>query len=333
MYEQFRNEVMTNLSSVFNEQDVSSILHIVDAVAASYDVTPKSMDIIPYFQDMPEMCKMYLVSRSIEGLSPKTLTLYQNTLKHFFQMVRKAPQDVVTNDVRVWLFCYQQERDIQNRTMELYREIISSFFGWATSCEYIPKNPCLQIKHIKYSRKPRKAMCQMDLEYIRDACETIKETAIIEFMYSTGCRVSEMTALKKDDIDWEKKEVQLFGKGSKYRTSYLNVKAVVALRKYLMSRTDDSEYVFVTTRAPHHPIGKSGLERIVRNIFERTNGKVSVPITPHVFRHTTVTVALQNGMPVQDVQRMLGHANINTTMVYAEVSQAEVKTMHTRCVV
>lgn len=333
MYEQFRNDMATNLYSIVSEDDVKKVLGVLDVVSAKYDIKVREMQLIPYDYGMPELVKTYLVCRSLEGLSKNTLQHYAQILKLFFSMIRKTPDDVKTNDVRAWLYSYQKARSIGNRTLESYRIIVHHFFAWAVDEEYLDKNPCSQIKTIKYTRKPRKAMQQIELEYIREACQTPKERAIVEVLYSTGCRVSELSILKKTDINWEKKEVLLFGKGAKYRTSYLNAKAIIAIKKYLETRQDDEEYVFVTDRAPHHNIGKAGLERIVRIIASRVKDNLSTHVTPHVFRHTTATIAMGNGMPVQDVQAMLGHANINTTMVYAEVNSNEVKNMHVKCVV
>ena len=164
-------------------------------------------------------------------------------------------------------------------------------------------------------------MTQIDLEYIRAACRTKQELTIVELLYSTGCRVSDLSGIKRSDVNWEKREITVFGKGGRYRTVYLNAKAIVALKTYMNTRKDDDEHLIVTTRSPHHGVGRSGLELIIHNIASRVTNKVSVPVTPHVFRHTTATAALQNGMAVQNVQLMLGHRNISTTMVYAEVSQ------------
>lgn len=239
---------------------------------------------------------------------------------------------MTTNDVRVWIHEQQTAGKIGNETLESYRVSLCSFFSWAVDEEYLDKNPVARIKPIRYEKKQRKSLCQMDLEYIRRACITDKERALVEFLYSTGCRISEVASAKLSDVDWPRNEVAVIGKGNKHRTCYLNAKAVVALQQYLRSRDDDSDGLFVSDRAPHNAIGKPGLEKIVRIICERCS-QIGVHVTPHVLRHTTATVALQNGMPVQDVQRMLGHSSINTTMIYAETNQREVKTLHERCVI
>lgn len=332
MYEQFRGEVMAKLPYL-DDETMKAVVSAIDSVATRYNIERVQNELIVYNGGLPDVCKAYLVSRSIEGLSQKTLQSYGQILGVFFRTMPKHLDKVTTNDLRVWLFNYGNERKVSNRTLDHYRTVVSEFFHWMAAEGWISADPSIQIKPIKYQKPQKKAMGQLDLEYIRDACKTPQEMAIIEVLYSTGCRVTELSRLKITDVDWEHKEVTLFGKGDKYRIAYLNARAVLALRRYLATRTDSNEHLIVSSRMPHNQLGKSGLERIVRRIAERAGSQLGVHITPHVFRHTTATLALQRGMPVQDVQRMLGHTNINTTMVYAEVDQNEVKSMHLKCVV
>ena len=165
------------------------------------------------------------------------------------------------------------------------------------------------------------------------ACETIREHAIIEFLYSTGARVSELTIIKKSDINWCEKSVHLFGKGRKHRVSFLNAKAEVALKKYLESRTDDCEYLFATVKKPYRNLGKDGVERIVRNIAKRASENVGKHITPHILRHTTATTALQSGMPIVDISKLLGHESIDTTMICVKTSVKDVRSGHKKHIV
>lgn len=332
MYEQFRDELMAKLSHLDGDT-MKSVINALDSVATRYTIERSQTELIVYNGGLPDVCKAYLVSRSIEGLSQKTLHSYGQILGTFFKTMPKPLDKVTTNDLRVWLFNYGNERKISNRTLDHYRTVVSEFFHWIAAEGWISVDPSVQIKPIKYQKPQKKAMGQLDLEYIRDACKTPQESAIIETLYSTGCRVTELSRLKLSDIDWERREVTLFGKGDKYRTAYLNARAVLALRRYISTRTDTNEHLIVSVRKPYNQLGKSGIERTVSVIAARAGDKLGVHITPHVFRHTTATLALQRGMPVQDVQRMLGHTNINTTMVYAEVDQNEVKTMHVKCVV
>lgn len=181
--------------------------------------------------------------------------------------------------------------------------------------EYLCRNPAGNIDPIKYERRHKRAMSQLDLEKVRLACSTKREKAIIEMLYSTGCRVTELERLNISDIDFETKEVALFGKGSKHRISYLNARAEVALKEYLATREDTNVALFVYERNPHSRLKKNGIEAIIRKLMERTDG-VTTHVTPHVFRHTTATTALNRGMSIVDVSRLLGHVKLETTMEY-----------------
>lgn len=214
-----------------------------------------------------------------------------------------------------------------------YREYISRFYQWACDEEYINKNPTKNIKPIKYEIKPRQALSQMELEYIRMACTSVREKAIIEFLYSTGCRVSELSIVKKCDIDWNNKSVHLFGKGNKHRISFLNAKAEVAIKEYLNERNDHNEYLFVSERKPHNQLKKPGIEKIVRNISRKASVNISKHVKPHVLRHTTATTAIQNGMPIEDISKLLGHSKIDTTMIYAHTSIEHVQLEHKKYII
>lgn len=173
-------------------------------------------------------------------------------------------------------------------------------------------------------------MTQLELEYIRNACVTQRDRAMVEVFYSTGCRVSELAILKKSDVDFVTGEVQLFGKGRKHRVSYLNAKAKFALAEYWNSRSDDSEYAFVSERGCHE-LKKEAIEKAIRTISDRSG--ITKKVTPHKFRHSTATQALESGMPIESIQLLLGHSSINTTMIYAKTNKARVKTEHAKYVV
>ena len=301
-------------------------------IANDYEITAKSKELAAYDpNEIPYLVKTFLVCKKIEGMADGTLYNYSRYLTAFFQMVMKDPCSVTANDIRVFLFKYQEERGISNRSLDKVRNYISGFYNWAHAEDYIQQNPTKAIKPIKYTAKPREALNQIELEYLRKACEDLRDHALIEFLYSTGCRISELACVKISDINWEKKTVLLFGKGKKYRTSYINAKAEVALKDYLASRTDENEWLFVSERAPHGQMHRAGLERIIKQIAERANhGK---NITPHVLRHTTATIALNNGMTVEDISKLLGHENIATTMIYAKVSAQNVHEGHTKAVI
>ena len=332
MYEQMRNDFLVGLSKE-NEINFTTVLKVLDQVAISYDVKKKETGLVVYNGELPEVVKIYLVCKKMAGLSDSTLENYRITLSVFFRQVKKLPQFITANEIRMFLYLYKEQRGISHRTIDKYREYITRFFTWAHDEGYIPNNPARNIAAIKYEEKPREALTQVELEYLRMACTTIRERAIIEFLYSTGCRVSELSIIKKSDINWYDKSVHLFGKGKKHRSSFLNAKAEVALITYLESRTDDCEYLFVTKRKPYCSIGKDGIEKIVRKVANRASENIGKHITPHVLRHTTATTALQNGMPIADINKLLGHESIDTTMIYAKSSLEDVRSGHKKHII
>lgn len=333
MYEQFKNKFAMKISDMVSYDVLKEILIQLDQVAYDYDICAKETQLVVYNSELPQIVKTFLVCKKLEGLSDGTLYNYRLHLHRFFLEIQKSPENITPNDIRVFLYCYQEQRKISNRSLDKYREIICNFFEWAYNEDYLEKNIVKSLKPIKYEVKPRKALSQIELEYIRRGCRTLKEKAIIEFLYSTGCRVSELADLKKCDVNFDSKAVHLFGKGNKHRVSFMNAKCVVTLKEYLASRDDDNEYLFVSDRKPHNRIHKAGVEKIVRNISNRAIINTGKHVTPHILRHTFASISIQNGMPVEDISRLLGHAQISTTMIYAETSMENIQNEHKRYVI
>lgn len=332
MYEKFKNQFALLLSD-YSKEDIALILRKLDSVAYNYDFTQKETSVAVYNSEMPEIVKTYLVCKKIEGMSEGTLYNYGHCLQNFFLQMQKSPEQITPNDIRVYLYRYQETKGTSNRSLDKIRQMICSFFAWANTEGYLEKNPAITIKPIKYEKKERQAMSQIELEYIRKACITVREKAIIEFLYSTGCRVSELCGVKKSDIDWNKKSVHLFGKGKKHRTSYINAKSEVTLLSYLETRTDSNEYLFVSERKPYGQLKKDAVEKIVRQIATRASNNVHKPVSPHILRHTFATNSLNSGMPVEDISRLLGHNSVATTMIYAKISMENVQNSHKKYVI
>lgn len=333
MYEHMRNDFLSAAHDAEIAADaLASAVRILDQVASRYEIAPRELSLAVYNDGLPEVAKIYLVCKKIEGLSDRTLETYMRVLRLFFQAVQKPLERITANDIRVYLFQYQQARRCSNRSLDKYRNNIAGFFTWATDEGYLTSNPMRTIPAIKYERKPRENLTQIELEYLRAACRTPREKAIIEFLYSTGCRVSELSNVKKSDVDWNAKSVHLVGKGNKHRTSYINAKSAVTLEAYLATREDQCEFLFVTDRKPYRGLTTAAVEKIVRKIAARTT-QIQRHVTPHVLRHTTATMALKSGMPIADISKLLGHEKVDTTMIYAHVSTEDVQTGHRRHVV
>lgn len=332
MYEQFKHQLITKLATTFTTDQLKIIAKGLDLVSNDYKISAaEKISNTSCQEETLNLVRMYIVSRSMEGLSKLTLTNYCLSLKLFAGFMDKPIKEITPNDIRLYLCAYQQRNNVSNRSLDATRSCISTFFQWLVNEKYITANPMMNIKPIKYDAKPREALSQMELEYLRRACSDKRETAILEMFYSTGCRVSELAGIKLTDIDWNSHSIALLGKGNKRRTSYMNAKAEVAIREYLASRKHESEYLFCNDRGGSK-MKKSNIERIMRKISDRS-GLQGKKISPHILRHTTATQALRSGMPVQDVQQLLGHANISTTMVYASTSSDSVAAGHKKFVV
>lgn len=331
MRERFVNEFVATLSNQISDDALRLVNQKLTIFVSNYDIAQRETNIVPYTGYLPECYQIYFVTRKIEGLSVKSLELYNMVLKDFFLKMNKKLEEITTNDIRLYLYTVQETRKVCNSTLEGRRVIIHSFLEWAANEGYIGSNPCRNIKPIKFERPKRKPLTEIEMEQVRKSCRTLKDKAIVEMFYSTGCRVTELERLDILDVNFQTKEVYLFGKGDKHRLSYLNARAEVAILDYLKSRTDDNPALFVSDRKPYDRMKKEAIERRVRLLGESSG--IGRRVYPHLIRHTTATRGLDRGMAVEEIQQILGHANISTTMIYAEVSRENVKNSHKRCIV
>ena len=333
-YEQMRNDFLFELELMAPDMPSeirSAICAALDRACHKYTIDHKETSLAVIEDVVPEIAKVYIAVKKTEGLSNATLSNYARVLRQFFECVRKPAEQITANDIRMYLYNYQKSHSVSDRTLDKYRETICWFFSWAYREEYIAKDPGRSVKAIKYTARERQALTQLELEHLRLGCKTKREKAMLEFMYSTGCRVSELTAVKISDLNIREGTVSLFGKGKKYRTSFINAKAEVAIAEYLASRDDSTNYLFVSERAPYGKLTKAAIEKIVGQISDRS--PVAKYVTPHIIRHTTATQAVNNGMPIEGVSKLLGHASIATTMIYARVSKESVQMQHNKCII
>lgn len=329
-YETLRNDLSVRLLESFTPDQVRGILESLDIVSSDYEVTRKSKDLI-LVGSMPEIVKVYVASKAVENRSPRTLDSYRRILANFFAAVAIPFPNVSANDIRAYLYKYKQTHGVGDSTLNTMRSVICGFFAWTTNEEYIARNPAARIGVIHHQPADRHAMTPMELETMRSVCSTPREKALVDLLYSTGCRVSEVASLLISDVDLDAgSAVVRHGKGDKRRTVYLNAESIVSLRAYLASRTDDCPSLFVSDRMPAHPLTSRSIEIAISRIRDRSG--IAAHVTPHVFRHTTATTALRSGMPVEQVQRLLGHSNINTTLIYAKTDDSDVKANHQRFV-
>lgn len=329
MKERFKNDLLLLLNQYLDSNTLRIIDTKIDMLLSNYEIEQPHTQLVPYEYKVPETTQIYIVTKKISGLSDKSLYLYNIVLNDFFQTIQKPNDKVTANDIRIYLYKYQKDHNISNRTLDCRRTIICSYFGWLASEEYISKNPALNITPIKYERKHKKPMSQLDLEKIRLACETNREKAIVEMLYSTGCRVSEVSRLNLENIDFVKGECVVLGKGGKERKVYINDKAMYYLQGYLETRKDSNHALFLNKR--NSRIRKGTIESMLHKI--EIDSQVS-NIHPHRFRRTFATNSVKRGIPISHVQKMMGHSTLDMTMHYCSIDDDNVRFHHKNlCVV
>lgn len=266
------------------------------------------------------MLKKFIATKRIEGIADSTLKRYYEENLKLIQFLNKPLSDVTTYDLRFYLSYRREQGKVSNRTLDGMRRCYSSFFTWLSAEGLITRNPCSALAQIKSRKQVKKPYSATDMEKMRKACESIRDLALLDFLYSTGCRVSEVAKLDISDIDFEKMECTVLGKGNKERKVYLSEVATMHLKEYLDSREDDNEALFAGKGSAR--LGKNGIEAIVKRIG---NAAGVVNAHPHRYRRTLATNLLDRGMNIQDVAAILGHADLKTTQVYCYISQANVK--------
>lgn len=332
--ENFANEFISKLDGKIPDEALRTVLQELQVFTSNYDISQRETHVVPYQNNIPDCYRVYMVAKKIEGMSPESMKTYNFYLTDFFEHINRPFEQVTTNDIRIYLYETQKRTGISNRTLDGKRLVINTFMDWCWKEGYIPNNPCASIKPIKFEEKPREPLSNMELEIVRDACENYRDKAMIELFYSTGCRLSEMVNLKISDIDFTSKEVHLFGKGSKHRTSYLNAKAEYMLKKYFeLERPKESisDSVFVIFRKPYNEMHKESIYARIKAIQKRSG--IERSLFPHLLRHTMATDALNRGMNVAEVKEILGHEKLDTTMIYAKISHDSVKFNHKRYIV
>lgn len=311
-------------------EDIAKIGLVLDEVVLDYNVSQKSTELVVCENNyVPELVKIYVATKAIEQCSENTVQEYSLHLRLFFDAVRMDPEKVRAEHIRLFLYDYQKRRGIKDQSLDVSRRIICGFFKWAHEEGYISTNPGRSVKEIRYEKVHRSAIPEEEMEMIRRSCADIREKALVEFFYSTGCRISEVANVKIEDIDLQNRTVKVFGKGKKHRNVYLTARAYVALKDYLEEKPD-SEYLFISQRKPYPRISAAGIRKILYNIEERAG--IGNRYTPHQIRHTTATDAIKHGMPITSVQAMLGHSKVDTTMGYVDICDDTVKREHQKYV-
>ena len=294
-------------------------------VMYDYSVSEKETGIIVRQPDGYAYLEKFLLSKSSAGLSHKTLDNYRLTISMFLDSINKPLTELSDDDFIYYLEKYRQIRQVSFSRIKNMQSALSSFFSWLHKKRYIPSNPVAQLDSIKLPKTIKKPFSDEERELLKIQCEQLRDLALMEFLYSTGVRVSELTALNRSDINFASNDVTVFGKGFKERETYITPSASIYLKMYLDSRIDDNPALFVSLHKPYRRLSKNGIERMLRELGRRTGVN---NVHPHRFRRTMATNALNRGMPIEQVSRLLGHTKLDTTQIYCSVSQENVRMSH-----
>ena len=322
MKEQLISLVQQQMLPYLNNEQLSKLRAAMEYCLHGLEITETDQ---PQDQEQPNAVAAFIAAKRIEGCSEKTLTYYRKTIEAMTEGIGKTPQQITTDDIRQYLTAYQVQRKSSKVTIDNIRRILATFYSWLEDEDYIVKSPVRRIHKVKTAKVIKDTYTDEALELMRDNCGTLRDLAIIDLLASSGMRVGEMVALNRDDINFNERECVVFGKGSKQRLVYFDARTKIHLYNYLDSRTDSDPALFVTLRAPFQRLQIGGVEARLRELGKR----LLIPkVHPHKFRRTLATSAIDKGMPIEQVQQLLGHQKIDTTMHYAMVKQQNVKLAH-----
>lgn len=316
---EFVSEVTTSLISKLDYKDVNIVADEMHIALKDYELTKRITDLVKYDGANELIIRRYKACLVIAGKSPKTIAAYERTVVLLFQTLQKNYVDMTVSDLRYFL-AVEKSRGISNRTLENTRVQISTFFSWLLEEELINKNPCRPIKPIRYEEKVRYPLSAIELDVIRSACKTKKERAIVEFLLATGIRVSELCSMRLSDINFDMLSITVkYGKGAKQRTVYMNELARKHLCEYLGSRNVNGEFLFYNKQK--QPLNSGGVRHILKTLEKRAGVD---NVHPHRFRRTFATGLSNRGMEIQEIAKLLGHSNIQTTLEYVYTSEERI---------
>ena len=320
MKKEIITEVLQRMLPYLDNQQLDQLKATVDSVLTKYEIADDSI-----IQSSEELVSKFIEAKRIEGCSEKTLNYYRKTITDMLSSIEKEAMHITTEDLRKYLTDYQEKKKISKVTVDNIRRILSSFFSWLEDEDYILKSPVRRIRKVKTTSTVKETYTDEALEQMRDSCVELRDLAMIDMLASTGMRVGEMVLLNRNDINFNERECVVLGKGNKQRIVYFDARTKIHLQNYLESRTDNDEALFVTLKSPHTRLTIGGVEVRVRELGKSLGMN---KVHPHKFRRTLATVAIDKGMPIEQLQQLLGHKRIDTTLQYAMVKQSNVKNAH-----
>lgn len=316
------NDVMQAMLPYLNNDQLEKLQKVMQYVLFQYEITKTEKN----SEDSTlNLVDLFLSAKRIEGCSEKSLKYYQTTIQSMLSAVKKDIKQIKTEDIRAYLTDYQQQKKSCRVTIDNIRRILSSFFSWLEDEDHILKSPVRRIHKVKAVTNIKETYSDEALEVMRDNCTEPRDLAIIDMLASTGMRVGEMVLLNRNDIDFNERECVVFGKGNKERVVYFDARTKIHLKNYLQSRTDDNPALFVSLKSPYNRMNIGGIETCLRRLGKQLGLQ---RVHPHKFRRTLATMAIDKGMPIEQLQQLLGHKRIDTTLQYAMVKQSNVKIAH-----
>ena len=320
MKKEIITEVLQRMLPYLNNQQLDQLKSTVDSVLTKYEIADDSI-----IQSSEELVSKFIEAKHIEGCSEKTLNYYRKTITDMLSSIEKEAMHITTEDLRKYLTDYQEKKKISKVTVDNIRRILSSFFSWLEDEDYILKSPVRRIHKVKTTSTVKETYTDEALEQMRDSCAELRDLAMIDMLASTGMRVGELVLLNRNDINFSERECVVLGKGNKQRIVYFDARTKIHLQNYLESRADTDEALFVTLKSPHTRLTIGGVEVRIRGLGKSLGMD---KVHPHKFRRTLATVAIDKGMPIEQLQQLLGHKRIDTTLQYAMVKQSNVKNAH-----
>ena len=324
MKEKVMKEIEQKMASILNNEQKEKLKEVLLYTFYNIEVTSIKDELV---EDTTDYAKMFIAAKRIEGCSERTLNYYETTIKTMIDKLSKKVNSIETEDLRNYLSEYQAKNNCSKVTIDNVRRILSSFFAWLEDEDYIMKSPVRRIHKVKATQTVKETYTDEELEEMRDACVEIRDLAMVDFLASTGVRVGELVNLDRVDIDMQERSCVVLGKGGKEREVYFDARTKIHLQNYLNTRTDNNPALFVSLLRPYDRLKISGVEIRLRELGKRINIK---KIHPHKFRRTMATKAIDKGMPIEQVQVLLGHRKIDTTLQYAMVNQNNVRNSHKR---
>lgn len=319
------NQIQMEMSGVLNNAQRQKLCNVLEHCFFNLDIVALDSQALNHGKDNVTLKEEFLSAKQVEGCSERSVNYYSSTLDNLIKLLIKPFNQIETEDLRVYLSEYQKKNNASKQTIDNIRRILSSFFTWLEDEDYILKSPVRRIHKIKTTKQVKETYSDEALERLRDNCKCIRDLAIIDILSSTGMRVGELVKLNRVDVDFVNRECVVLGKGSKERIVYFDARTKLHLQNYLNSRKDENEALFVSLLEPHNRLEIAGVEIMLRKLGRSLEIN---KVHPHKFRRTLATRAIDKGMPIEQVQKLLGHQKIDTTMEYAIVDQQNVKNSH-----